>query len=67
MRKLPIYARAGLAHAWLVDPAARTLEVLRLHESRWLVADAFRRRRARARRAARRLELNLAPLWLPPG
>lgn len=26
-RKLPVYARAGVAHAWLVDPGARTLEV----------------------------------------
>lgn len=27
-RKLPLYVRAGVAHAWLVDPIARTLEVL---------------------------------------
>ncbi len=29
-KKLPIYARAGIAHAWLIDPLARTLEVYRL-------------------------------------
>lgn len=29
-RKLPLYAREGVAHVWLVDPLARTLEVLRL-------------------------------------
>lgn len=28
--KLPVYAREGVAHVWLVDPSARTLEVLRL-------------------------------------
>ena len=29
-RKLRIYAREGVAHAWLVDPLRRTLEVLAL-------------------------------------
>ncbi|MFS8069404.1 MAG: Uma2 family endonuclease [Byssovorax sp.] len=28
--KMPIYARAGVRHAWLVDPIARTLEVYAL-------------------------------------
>ena len=34
-RKLGIYAREGVPHAWLVDPLARTLEVLRLENGRW--------------------------------
>lgn len=36
-RKLPAYARAGVAHAWLVDPAARTVEVLGLDRGGWRV------------------------------
>ena len=28
--KVPFYARAGVGHAWLVDPVAQTLEVYRL-------------------------------------
>jgi Uma2 family endonuclease len=36
--KLPIYAREGVAHVWLLDPVARTLEVLRLQDGRWLIA-----------------------------
>jgi Uma2 family endonuclease len=36
-RKLGIYAREGVAHAWLVDPLARTLEVLRLEGGRWVL------------------------------
>jgi len=37
-RKMPIYARSGVAHLWLIDPTARTLEVYRLDGGRWLVA-----------------------------
>ena len=35
--KLDVYARAGVAHAWLVDPLARTLEVLQLEHGRWVI------------------------------
>ncbi len=33
--KLAIYAAHGVAHAWLIDPDARTLEVFTLTEGRW--------------------------------
>lgn len=36
-RKLPIYHREGVAHAWLIDPLARTLEVFRRESSGWLL------------------------------
>ena len=36
-RKLAIYAREAVAHAWLIDPALQTLEVLRLEGGRWLI------------------------------
>lgn len=36
-RKLPIYARERVPHAWLIDPDARTLEVLKLEGERWLI------------------------------
>jgi Uma2 family endonuclease len=36
-RKLGVYAQAGVAHAWLVDPIARTLEVLRLDGDHWII------------------------------
>lgn len=32
-RKLPIYAAAGVVHAWLVDPIAKTVEVFELSSS----------------------------------
>jgi Uma2 family endonuclease len=39
-KKMRAYAREGVAHAWLVDPVAHTLEVLRLEGGRWLVVAA---------------------------
>lgn len=39
--KLPLYARAAVRHVWLIDPDARTLEVLRLEGSSWLLAATF--------------------------
>jgi len=37
-RKMPIYAREGVSHLWIVDPILRTLEVYRLEAGRWVVA-----------------------------
>jgi Uma2 family endonuclease len=61
--KLPIYARHGVGHAWLADPIAKTLEVFRLTDSRWLLLDVFRddaRVRAEPFDA---VELELGVLW----
>jgi Uma2 family endonuclease len=34
-KKLRIYAREGVAHAWLLDPLRRTLEVLARESGAW--------------------------------
>lgn len=34
-KKLKIYAREGVSHAWLLNPLLQTLEVLRLESQRW--------------------------------
>jgi hypothetical protein len=39
VKKLAIYAREHVRHAWLVDPIARTLEVLELAGGRWTILD----------------------------
>jgi Uma2 family endonuclease len=36
-KKLAIYAREGVAHAWLLDPLQRTLEILRLDAGHWVI------------------------------
>jgi Uma2 family endonuclease len=40
-RKLRIYAREGVAHLWLVNPIAKTLEVYRLSSSNWLLIGTY--------------------------
>ncbi len=40
--KLGIYAAHGMAHAWLIDPDARTLEVFSLLEGHWRLECAFK-------------------------
>ena len=62
-RKLRVYAREGVDHAWLVNPLARTLEVYRRAEQRWLIlatheADAIVRAEP-----FDAVELDLLPLW----
>ncbi len=36
--KLPVYAREQVGHVWLLDPIARTLEILRFQQDAYLVA-----------------------------
>ena len=42
IKKLPLYARYRVAHAWLVDPLARTLEAFSLHEGHWLLVASLK-------------------------
>lgn len=60
---LPIYATHGVKHVWLVDAIQRTLEVLRVHDTKWLLLDVHRgdaRVRAEPFDA---VELDLGMLW----
>jgi Uma2 family endonuclease len=62
-KKLAIYAREGVAYAWLVEPLQQTLEVLRLESGRWsLLATRSARDRVRAE-PFEAIELDLAALW----
>jgi Uma2 family endonuclease len=63
VRKLAAYGGTGVGHAWLVDPQARTLEVLRRDGALWTLAGSWEgdtRVRAEPFEA---LELDLALLW----
>jgi Uma2 family endonuclease len=62
-KKMPVYARENVSHLWLVNPVARTLEVYRLAEGRWLLL-ATHEGAARVRaQPFDAVELDLTPLW----
>jgi Uma2 family endonuclease len=68
VKKLAVYAREQVAHAWLLDPLARTLEVLRLERGRWsIIATNADDEVVRAEPFVE-IELELQSLWAgPPG
>lgn len=61
--KLPIYARDGVKHAWLVDPMDRTLEVLRLDGGRWSILAVHRDDEQIRAEPFDAIELDLGVLW----
>lgn len=67
VRKLPLYAAARVHHVWLVDPVARTLEVIEQRDASWVLLAAFEGD-ARARAVPfDAIELELALLWADAG
>ncbi|WP_437745060.1 Uma2 family endonuclease [Sorangium sp. So ce1504] len=62
--KMPIYAREGVRHAWLVDPIQRTLEVYMLGADRRWGPAVVHRDAARVRvEPFDAVELDLSVLW----
>ncbi len=61
--KASIYAREGVAFLWLVDPLARTLEVLRLDGETYRVMRVWRDEAKVRAEPFDAIELDLAILW----
>jgi Uma2 family endonuclease len=61
--KLRVYAREGVRHVWWVDPVARTLEVLRLEGTHFLLLDTYTGQARVRAQPFEALELELAVLW----
>jgi Uma2 family endonuclease len=66
VKKLPIYAAHGIQHVWLIDPNARTLEVLRLENGRWILAGNYGGEDAVCAEPFENVDLNLSALWIDP-
>ncbi len=64
--KLPAYAREGVRHAWLLNPLARTLEVYRNENGRWVVLATHAGGATVRAEPFEAIELDLAPLWGDP-
>jgi Uma2 family endonuclease len=61
--KMPIHARERVAHLWLVDPIARTLEACRLENARWMLLGTWRDNANVRVEPFESFELELASLW----
>jgi len=61
--KLPVYAREGVHNVWLIDPVVRTLEVLRLRDSVWMVVATHGDDTVVRAEPFAELELDLLLLW----
>lgn len=62
--KMPIYAREGVAHAWLVDPIARTIETYALLRGGGWSKPTVHEDKARVRLPPfEAIELDLSALW----
>ena len=64
MKKLPIYHREGVGHAWLIDPTAHTLEVFRRHDLGWLLVASFEGTIVVRAEPFEAVALDLAALWV---
>jgi Uma2 family endonuclease len=63
--KLRIYAREGVAHAWLIDPTRQTLEVLTLdRRGQWAEQDVLEGRATVRAAPFDAIELDLGSLWI---
>jgi Uma2 family endonuclease len=62
-QKLSVYAREGVSHVWLIDPLARTLEVLRLERGRWTILATHAGADVVRAEPFTDIELELSALW----
>jgi Uma2 family endonuclease len=62
-RKLGVYAREAIHHAWMLDPLAETLEVLRLERGCWTILETHVERRVVHAEPFQALGLELTLLW----
>ncbi|MEW5983478.1 MAG: Uma2 family endonuclease [Acidobacteriota bacterium] len=63
VKKLAIYARERVAYSWLIDPLARTLEVLRLEHGRWTILATHAGEETVRAEPFADTDLDLAALW----
>lgn len=63
VQKLRAYAREGVAHAWLLQPIERTLEVLRLERGRWVLIASHAGDEIVRAEPFDAVAIDLLPLW----
>lgn len=63
VKKLRVYAREKVGHAWPVHPGERTLEVLRLESGRWVIVSTFGGDAIVRAEPFEEVAIDLLPLW----
>lgn len=61
--KLPLYGELGVKHAWIVDPSAKTVEVLRREGSHWILLATHGNQDAMRAEPFAAVALELGGLW----
>ena len=61
--KMEVYAAAGVAYAWLVDPLLQTLESYRLEAGHWVLLKAWRAEAKVRAEPFQAIEFDLQRLW----
>jgi Uma2 family endonuclease len=64
--KLGVYAREGVSHVWIVEPLARTIEVLGLENGRWSIVSSCAGTGVVRLEPFDAIELDLTLLWELP-
>lgn len=64
VKKMRVFAAEGVGHAWLVDPAVRTLEVYQLAEGRWVLLSAHEGTESVRVEPFGEIEIVLSDLWV---
>ncbi len=63
-KKMPIYARFGVRHLWLLDPSEKTLEIFsRLDDGGWRLMSVYSEDDKARAEPFQEIEINLNSLW----
>lgn len=63
IRKMLIYLREGVRHAWLVSPKHRTVEVYRRSDAGWVIVGQYEGTQVARAEPFQAIELQLGHLW----
>jgi Uma2 family endonuclease len=64
VKKMPLYARYGVGHIWLIDPVAMTLDVFKLEANRWFLLGSYTENDKACIEPFQEIEIDLASLWI---
>ena len=64
VKKMPLYARHGVEHIWLIDPLAMTMDAFRLESGGWVLLGSYAENDKVRAEPFLEIEINLGDLWI---